>query len=181
MLINVDQKISSLINLIIPHNVFFNAFFSFFSLQGMAIMIWALIAVLVIIFEEKKYPGISNKDLQFIIFLSTTLLFTFVLVNYISKPIFRRSRPQQISNCPKDYSFPSSHAATAFAAASVTAFFYKKRSWFFYAVAILISLSRIYLGCHYFFDVLTGAVFGYLVSFILLRSDRETSPLSKKN
>ena len=59
-------------------------------------------------------------------------------------------------------------SATAFAAATVLSFFDKKRRWFYYTVAMLISYSRIYLGCHYFFDVIVGAIIGYIISQLLL-------------
>ncbi|MEK7096731.1 MAG: phosphatase PAP2 family protein, partial [Patescibacteria group bacterium] len=84
------------------------------------------------------------------------------------------------SLCPKDFSFPSTHAATAFVAAEILAYFNKKRKWFYFAVAILISYSRIYLGCHYFFDVVFGAIIGWLVSQSLLFV-LGTSPSRKKS
>ncbi|EKE14348.1 MAG: hypothetical protein ACD_12C00559G0006, partial [uncultured bacterium] len=58
---------------------------------------------------------------------------------------------------------------TAFAAATVLAYFDKKRRWFYYSAALLISYSRIYLGCHYFFDVIIGALIGFLISKLVVR------------
>lgn len=74
-----------------------------------------------------------------------------------------------VSNiCPADFSFPSAHASTAFAAAAVLTYFDRKRRWFYYLVAILISFSRVYLGCHYFLDIFFGALLGYAVSKLVL-------------
>jgi membrane-associated phospholipid phosphatase len=58
--------------------------------------------------------------------------------------------------CPEDYSFPSSHAAVAFAL--MIAFINKPTYPFFIAFAIFIAFSRVYLGVHTVDDVLAGLV-----------------------
>jgi undecaprenyl-diphosphatase len=174
-----DQKITQFLNLLLPHNSFFDYFFSFFSMKGSAIVVWILVIIFAVIFEEKKHPGISNNDKKFILIFLTAFLTTSLLVEFPLKNFFRRQRPittnfnqlQLISthsNCPSDFSFPSGHASTAFAAATVLAYFDKKRRFLYYTIATLIAFSRIYLGCHYFFDVLAGAIFGYLISKLIL-------------
>lgn len=169
-LLNVDYLITSFLKNIIPHSFIFNSFFSSFSLQGASFFIWLLIIFAIIIFEEKKHPGISKGDKKFIFIFLTTFLTTFIITNFFLKNFFLRTRPNIANsiNCPKDFSFPSSHAATAFATASVLAFFDKKRKWFYYFIAFLIAYSRIYLGCHYFFDVLVGGIIGLLISKVLI-------------
>jgi undecaprenyl-diphosphatase len=60
-----------------------------------------------------------------------------------------------------DWSFPSDHATATFAIAS--AFLLLGLRWrglAFLAAAFLVCLSRIYVGTHYFTDVLGGAVTG---------------------
>jgi membrane-associated phospholipid phosphatase len=61
-----------------------------------------------------------------------------------------------------NYSFPSGHASTAFAAATTVSIQYKK--WYIVAPAYLwaagVSYSRMHLGVHYPTDVMAGAVFG---------------------
>ncbi len=167
ILFNLDLTTTNLINSIIPHNRFFDLFFSFFSLRGFSIVIWILIVLFLILFEE-------TRDRRFIIYFLICFLTTGFLVNNVLKNIIQRPRPSQRyqiyknANCPADYSFPSGHAATAFAAATALSAFHKKRKYFFYAVACLISLSRIYLHCHFFLDVLAGALIGYFVSKIIL-------------
>lgn len=164
---NIDLTLTNFINSIIPHNKIFNIFFSFFSLQGSSILIWILIIIFLILFEEKK-------DKRFIIYFFISFLITGLLTSYVIKPIFQRLRPNQRFNiyknasCPEDYSFPSGHAATAFAAAAILSAFHKKRKYFFYTIAFLISLSRIYLHCHFFIDITAGAIIGYFISKLLL-------------
>ncbi len=167
-----DTGFTNFINTQIPHNQFFDYFFSFFSLRGNSIIIWAVLIILALILEERKNPGIQKRDILFVITFLLSFLTTSVLVSLVFKNIFQRPRPsinnQQLTinnyHCPSDFSFPSGHASTAFAAATVLTAFDKKRKWFYYGVAILISLSRIYLGCHYFLDVAVGSLIGSTIS-----------------
>ena len=158
-IISLDYFLTNLFNKSIPHNIFFDYFFSFFSMKGGSILIWMAIIVLLIIFEEKINKKFILK--YFLVALVITSIVVFGLKNTV-----KRARPTTV--CEKDFSFPSGHAATAFAAATVLTFFDKKRRWFYYLVAVLIGYSRIYLGCHYFLDVITGALVGYIISQTLL-------------
>ena len=165
--LNLDVYLTDLINWLIPHNIFFNVLFSFFSAQGMAIIIWLLIGAVLIFLEEHK-----NKI--FIIYLAVNLGLAYILSEVILKNLVMRPRPYLVqelvgASCPLDFSFPSSHAATAFAAAATLAFFDKKRRILYYILAVLISVSRIYLHCHYFFDTVFGALLGYFTSCLILR------------
>jgi undecaprenyl-diphosphatase len=138
-------------------------------MKGNAIVVWILVIIFAVIFEEKKHPGISKNDKKFIIIFLTAFLTTSLLVEFPLKNFFHRPRPiPNVYNCPSNFSFPSGHTATAFAAATVLAYFDKKRRFLYYTIATLIAFSRIYLGCHYFFDVFAGAVFGYLISKLIL-------------
>ena len=63
-----------------------------------------------------------------------------------------------------DYGFISSHAANTFGAATFVALLLRRWSSTFvlYVWAVLCSYSRIYLGVHFPFDILCGALFGIL-------------------
>jgi undecaprenyl-diphosphatase len=67
------------------------------------------------------------------------------------------------------YGFVSSHAANFFALIAFIFPFYKeKKNWILAGlilVGILVAISRIYLGVHYFSDVLVGAALGILIGF----------------
>ncbi len=157
-LLSLDYFLTNLFNKLIPHNIFFDYFFYFFSLKGGSILIWMAIIVLLIIFEEK----INKKFiLYFLVALGITSIVVFGLKNTV-----KRARPTTV--CEKDFSFPSAHAATAFAAATIFTYFDKKRKGLYYTIAVLISYSRIYLGCHYFLDVVVGAFLGWLISVTIL-------------
>lgn len=64
-----------------------------------------------------------------------------------------------------DWSFPSDHATATFA---ITAAFLlhgiRRRGLIFIAVAVLICVSRVYVGTHYVSDVLGGAATGILAA-----------------
>jgi len=177
-LLLIDENITESIYKLFPHNQFFNSFFSFFSLYGGSLFIWLLVIIFIVIVEEIQRPGIQKTDRIFIIYSLLSFTLAYLLNEFILKNIFHRLRPpsfnqfQPIStnfNCPIDFSFPSTHAITAFAAATIIGNFDKKRKWFYYTIAFLISFSRIYLGCHYFFDVLVGGIIGFMISKIIIR------------
>jgi len=76
-----------------------------------------------------------------------------------------------INYCPVSSSFTSSHAANHFAQA---VFFYVtlkpvigKWGLFFFAWAALIAYAQVYVGVHYPFDVLSGAVLGCGIGFFM--------------
>lgn len=176
-IINFDTQITLFLKNLFPHNLFFDGVFSFFSFIGSTAIIWLLIIFLVVFFEEKAHPGISKKDKKFIIIFSLTIFLSFLISEVILKNIFRRPRPIStgfnrfqlvLTNYPKDFSFPSGHTTIAFAAAACLSFFDKKRKWLYYMLATLIAYSRIYLGVHYFLDVIAGGIIGTIIAQILL-------------
>lgn len=199
-ILRFDFIITELINNILPHNQFFDAVFSFFSIWGVNTVFWILLAAIWIFFAERKSPGFQKKDRQFIICFTLSILTTAFLVNIVLKNVIKRPRPvltsfnqlgrrslgeggfQLIStNCPSDYSFPSGHAATAFAATAVLSAFDKKRKYFYYFIAFLVALSRIYLGCHYSLDIATGSILGYLIGKLIVLSGNNLSTKSTNN
>lgn len=162
-----DLAITKFIYEIIPHNVFFDRLFELLSQGGGSIFFWAAILILLIVFEEKKDRGFL---LPFVVSVGGAYL----LVNYFLKDLFARPRPDflTISStyiCPTNFAFPSGHAAVAFAAAVILSTYDKKRRYWYYSLAILISLSRIYLGCHFFLDVAGGALIGFATSLVVLK------------
>jgi undecaprenyl-diphosphatase len=88
--------------------------------------------------------------------LAACLVFQFA----IARP--RPAGVRLILAAPNFPSYPSGHAAIAFAAAMVLALAFRRWRVAVAAlgVAVLISLSRVYLGVHYFSDVAGGAVLG---------------------
>ncbi|MDD5495464.1 MAG: phosphatase PAP2 family protein, partial [Candidatus Omnitrophica bacterium] len=73
------------------------------------------------------------------------------------------------------YSFPSNHAAAVFMAAVILSSVFGRYSIFLYLFALIICLSRIYIGVHFPLDVLNGAVIGALIGYILVRVGRKAA------
>lgn len=173
-ILTLDFQITRFINQLLPHNHFFDLFFSFFSLAGSSLFVWVLVIIFVVVIEEIFHPGIQKRDIKFMLYFLISFFVTVLLTDIVIKHVMFRPRPFMtlhllLANCPRDSSFPSSHAATAFASALVLSAFDKKRKWFYYFVAILVSLSRIYLQCHYVIDVFAGAIIGALISKSILQ------------
>lgn len=160
-LLALDAKLTTLLFGIVPHSSFFDAFFSFLSLRG-GFAVWGIVLILLLILFEEK------RNHVFLLYFIGGCSVTFLLVNNVMKNLFMRARPFLNDGCPKDFSFPSTHTATAFAAAAILSYFDKKRTGLYYFLAFLISYSRIYLGCHYLLDVVFGGLTGYLIVKIIL-------------
>lgn len=98
------------------------------------------------------------------------------LANSVFKPLFERIRPCQapelfeflrvLVNCGAGQSFPSSHAANAFAVASFFIWIsrhdacLKYLRWGLVSAASLVALSRVFVGVHYPADIIAGAALG---------------------
>jgi undecaprenyl-diphosphatase len=85
----------------------------------------------------------------------------------IERPSARYAEPQPLVSPPHDASFPSGHAATSFAAATVLAFARPRWAPLFYLLALAVGFSRVYVGVHYPLDIVGGAVLGAVVATAL--------------
>ena len=120
--------------------------------------LWLIIAALLLIFKGTRRAGISVV----IAYMAVYLLGQIILKQLISRP-----RPCQIDQAfallvarPSSSSFPSTHSAWAFGAATAIFMRHRKLGLAAYAVAALIAFSRLYMFLHFPTDVLFGAAMG---------------------
>lgn len=124
--------------------------------------IWIVAGVVLLLFAATRRAGAS---------ILTALLLGYLVCNVTLKPLVERLRPCDIVEnmaliaCPSDFSFPSGHTTSAFAAA--TALFLVHRRYGFAALlfAALMAFSRLYLFVHFPTDILIGAVIGILCAW----------------
>ena len=92
-----------------------------------------------------------------------------------TKYLFDRTRPfihdteiAPLIKTPSSSSFPSGHSATAAAGALTLSAIYPAFTPALLLAGFLVALSRVYLGVHYPFDVLAGALIGVAVAAAFL-------------
>ncbi len=137
-----------------------------------------------LIFLLWKYDR-KNFTINIVICSGSVIVADFI-TSSIMKPYFERLRPCQdnsmldliniVSGCGKKFSFASSHASTTFSLATI--FFYITRGdiKLLFLWSLLIGYSRIYLGVHYFLDVIIGFLVGFLTSMVIYRISKKYLP-----
>ena len=111
--------------------------------------------------------GAGDRWVAYELILGTLTLW---IVVELVKALVRRSRPvarvtqARIVGYPAaGRSFPSGHTSQAFFMATLLALHFHPNAWvmlLFYALALLVGITRMYVGAHYPRDVLAGAILG---------------------
>jgi undecaprenyl-diphosphatase len=92
------------------------------------------------------------------------------------RPYVAHPAQEPLMTTALDVSFPSGHAATAFAGATALYRFLPRRAVPLYLLAAAVAWSRVYVGVHYLSDVLAGAALGVATTLLLLLAIRRLSP-----
>jgi undecaprenyl-diphosphatase len=158
------------------------AFMNFVTMLGSTLFLGVVFICILIIFIGKNWKRSA-------VLLAVTMVGAIIL-NFVLKVSFARARPMPFFDTPlpDSYSFPSGHALYA-------ACFYGVLAWLVAArmrdrslkiliwalavvIALLIGLSRIYLGVHYPSDVIAGYAAAIVWVFTVIWADLL---LQKKN
>ena len=130
-----------------------------------------ILFVFLIVYQRPKKENL--KKIGTVILL---LLFVLLLTG-LTKEFIGRLRPSnnteintliRIIKSSEGFSFFSGHSSFAFALTTIVVLFAKdkfKWIWVFYIWAILLALSRIYVGVHYPIDIITGAFVGLFSAY----------------
>lgn len=126
--------------------------------------IWILLTLLILMMPKTRNVGCM---------MAAALLGTLLINNILLKNLVARTRPYDviegltyIVRRPKEFSFPSGHAGSSFAAACIMLRRLPRRYGIpAFVLAVLIALSRLYVGVHYPSDVLFGVISGILISY----------------
>ena len=150
------------------HHPVLTKIMAFVTMLGEAGWFWILLGVILLCTKRFRKCGVA---------VLLALVLDFLLANVILKPLVARPRPCWINDTvellvrvPKDYSFPSGHTCAAFSAGLVWARTLPKTWMRRTAViqAVLMGLSRLYVGVHYPSDVLGGALVGTVCAMLAL-------------
>ncbi|MBN2440300.1 MAG: phosphatase PAP2 family protein [Spirochaetales bacterium] len=149
----------------VPHIFILDQIMFFFTTIGKIGAVWIIITLILLFKKKYRDAGIIT---------AAALIFSLIIINISLKPFIQRPRPYTENkeiilkiNPPIEYSFPSGHTSSSFAAAiALTLMLRKKRiSIIVLVAALLISFSRIYFNVHYTSDIIAGMFFGFLCGF----------------
>ena len=135
--------------------------------------IWIVLGLLLLCFIKTRKVGII---------MLIALFCSFLINNVWIKNWIARMRPYEFVNGlekliehQKDFSFPSGHTASSFAAA-VVIFMTLPRKYGVLALgyASLIAFSRLYVGVHYPSDILVAIISGSLIAIAIVKFEEKT-------
>jgi len=136
----------------------FDAVMPFISALGNSAFIWIVIGIVFLCLKKYKVFGIN---------VLIALILCGLIGNLGLKPLFARVRPYDIYTDvvlliprPRDYSFPSGHTMSSFAAAAVMFRYNKRFGGLACLLASAIAFSRLYLYVHFPTDIIGGIVVG---------------------
>ncbi|MCX6826684.1 MAG: phosphatase PAP2 family protein [candidate division Zixibacteria bacterium] len=159
-LVSIDQSLFIFINQTLANPV--TDFFMPLVTADSHLRVFYALCMMVILWK-------GDRRLRYaLIFSLITLVITDQLSSSIFKPLLARPRPCQSLNihllvsCGAGFSLPSSHAANLFGQAFLFRAIIPRTAKFLIPLAIVVALSRIFVGVHYPFDILVGSVIGLL-------------------
>ncbi len=172
-LIDFDKYLFGIVNQK-ASNPFFDSIMPFFRQP----LFWLPLYLFIILFAIYNFP---KKAAIWIGSLLLTITITDSVSSHIFKPLFERLRPCNnpeladsirllVDHCGQNGSFTSSHATNHFGIA-VFIFMTLDKVWgkfnyLFILWAGVISFAQVYVGVHFPFDVIGGAILGSSIGYL---------------
>jgi undecaprenyl-diphosphatase len=155
-----------------------------------SVIAWFLILGLMFVFGGQKTRKIAFLGVMALL-IANVVVYSLKFFVAEPRPFLTLANVDLLVHAEETYSFPSGHAASSFAAAFVIGCKYKlnlkgKSYSLFYPLMIfaaVIGFSRIYIGVHYPYDVLVGAIIGILSGYFALKfwNNNFTEKISRIN
>jgi undecaprenyl-diphosphatase len=137
---------------------------------------WVPVYIFLLVFMLVNF---RNKAIWWVLFFLASFAVSDLATNQLIKAWFQRPRPcvdaatyqwvRMLIPCSSSYGFVSSHASNHFAISAFSFFtmrqFAKPWIWLFYVWAALVCIAQVYVGAHFPFDVMGGAMFGLLIGW----------------
>jgi undecaprenyl-diphosphatase len=124
--------------------------------------------------DLRRGPAVPRIALACLAAMGLASLVTSALKDAVDRlrPPLEDAGIQAIGALPATPSFPSGHASTAFAAAVALAVLAPRLRAPALALAAVVAVSRVYLGVHFWLDVLAGAALGALAGVLVAAAVR---------
>jgi undecaprenyl-diphosphatase len=142
-------------------NAILDPIFTFITHLGDKGILWIVLALILMCFKKTRKIGIV---------MGIALVLGALFGNITLKNIFERPRPFATEGAlldapylipePSEFSFPSGHTTSSFAAAFGIFLYHKKWGIPALVMAALIAFSRLYVYVHFLTDILVGMLLG---------------------
>lgn len=109
-----------------------------------------------------------RQGFEFVLATGLTWVFVSVIKYWVAepRPFMVLKEIQALLPNESGYSFPSGHSALTFAVATTVYLHHKRLGIYLYAFALVVAISRVYVGVHYPIDILAGALIGIFFSLL---------------
>jgi undecaprenyl-diphosphatase len=136
------------------------------SALGAGGFIWWVTALISMVFPDKRAAAWR---------LLLAVMLSWCVTDLILKPLVARPRPFKVDTSitiidaqPTTAAFPSGHAAMAVAGAVAGSRMIPWSAWAWWPLALVVAVSRVYIGVHWPSDVAAGAMVGLATAWFAL-------------